>query len=167
MKIIINYNEYDNIVKDILNNKEFKKIEYCPHHKTNRLEHSKRVSLYAYKVCKILNLDYVSAARGGLLHDFFLNSYTSSNGYKLMRNHPLIALNKAKKYFKLNQKEKNIISSHMFPLNIKNRPKYRESFIVSMIDKIICVYEKTLGYVNDFNFKMGKFAIYIFLFMFT
>ena len=78
MKIDINNYEYNEIIKDILNSREFKKIEACPHHKINRLEHSKRVSYFSYKVCKSLNLDYVSAARAGLLHDFFLNKYNNN-----------------------------------------------------------------------------------------
>jgi len=167
MKIDIYNEEYNTIIEDILKNKEFKKISNCKHHKTTRLEHSKRVSMTAYKICKKLNLDYVSAARGGLLHDFFLNDYANENGYKLIKNHPKIALRNSRKHFKLNKKEENIIVSHMFPLNLKIIPKYKESYIVSFIDKVIGVYEKSYGYLKEFNFKLGKFAIYIFLFMFT
>ena len=50
MKIDFDNYEYKEIVKDILNNREFKKIELCPHHKINRLVHSKRVSYYSYKI---------------------------------------------------------------------------------------------------------------------
>lgn len=70
MKLELNDFEYNDLVEDILANKEFRKLENFIHHKTDRLEHSKRVSLYSYKICKMLKLDYVSAARGGLLHDF-------------------------------------------------------------------------------------------------
>ena len=37
MKIDFNNYEYNEIVYDIINNREFKKIEVCPHHKGNRL----------------------------------------------------------------------------------------------------------------------------------
>ena len=57
--------EYNAIVKDILDNREFKKLEGYKHHRINRFEHWKRVSFYAYKFCKKLLLDYVSASRGG------------------------------------------------------------------------------------------------------
>ena len=60
MKIDFNNYEYNEIVYDIINNREFKKIELCPHHKGNRLEHSKRVSYISYRICKVFNLDYVS-----------------------------------------------------------------------------------------------------------
>ena len=56
MKIDINDYEYKEIIKNIITNREFKKLETCPHHKSNRLEHSKRVSYYSYKVCKILKI---------------------------------------------------------------------------------------------------------------
>ena len=65
----------------------------------------------------------MSAARGGLLHDFFTNSYKDSKKGNLMKNHPKIASNNATKHFNINDKEKNIIESHMFPLNIKAKPK--------------------------------------------
>ena len=161
MKIDFDNYEYKEIVKDILNNREFKKIELCPHHKINRLVHSKRVSYYSYKICKKLGFDYVSAARGGLLHDFFLNKYNTKNSRKLLISHPSIALNNAKKHFVLSDKEKNIIKCHMFPVSISVFPKYRES----LVDKVMWFYEKVTGYSKEINYNLGKAAIYVFLFL--
>lgn len=167
MKIDYDNYEYNLLVDDILENKEFKKLEEYVHHKTTRLEHSKRVSFYAYKICKKMNLDYISAARGGLLHDFFFDKYTLKNTKSLIGSHPKKALETATGYFELNDKEANIIESHMFPINMKNKPKYKESIIVSLVDKIACVYEKSVGYKSAFNFKMGSTFIYMFLFLFS
>ena len=167
MKLELNDFEYNDLVEDILANKEFRKLENFIHHKTDRLEHSKRVSLYSYKICKMLKLDYVSAARGGLLHDFFFDKYQGKSSTSLMKNHPKIALRNAKKYFKINKIEANIIESHMYPLNIRCKPKYAESYVVSTIDKISCLYEKSIGYTNEICFKVGKRAIYMFLFLFS
>ena len=164
MKIDFDNYEYKEIVKDILNNREFKKIELCPHHKINRLVHSKRVSYYSYKICKKLGFDYVSAARGGLLH-FFLNKYNTKNSRKLLISHPSIALNNAKKHFVLSDKEKNIIKCHMFPVSISVFPKYRESVVVSLVDKVMWFYEKVTGYSKEINYNLGKAAIYVFLFL--
>ena len=61
------------IVEDILENDEFNKLETIEHHGTNRLTHSKRVSYYSYEICKKLHIDYIAAARAGLLHDFFIS----------------------------------------------------------------------------------------------
>lgn len=165
MKIDINNYEYNDIVKDILSNREFKKIETCPHHKINRLEHSKRVSYYSYKLCKYLNLDYMASARAGLLHDFFLNKYNNESSLNLLTNHPRIASFNARKHFTLSDKEINIIESHMFPVNIKVLPKYKESVVVSMVDKVAWLYEKVTGYSKEINYSLGKTAIYIFLFL--
>ena len=153
----MNKEEYNIIIKDILSNDKVLELDNHIHHKTTRLTHSKRVSYYSYLVCKKLNLDYVSTARGGL----FLNSYSDEKSYKLLKNHPLIAYKNASKYFKLNNKEKNIIESHMFPINIKYIPKYKESYIVSIVDKIVGVYEKIVGYTNEIKILTSNKIVYI------
>lgn len=136
------YNEYNNITKDILENKEFNKLELEKHHGTNRMIHSKRVSYNTYKICKLLGLDYIAAARAGLLHDFFFYEKNSKqkDRFKLIFNHPTIALENAKKLFYLNDKEQDIIVSHMFPIG-PSIPKYIETWIISIVDKIIATYE--------------------------
>jgi len=130
------------IVEDIIKNEEFNKLETIEHHGTNRLKHSKRVSYYSYEVCKKLHLDYIAAARAGLLHDFFLsdNERTKKDRIISFFTHPKKALENANKYFELSDKEQNIIKSHMFPTNI-TLPKYLESWIVSTVDKIVGTYE--------------------------
>lgn len=155
--------EYNEIVKDILNNREFKKLEGYSHHSTNRLDHSMRVSFYSYKMCKKLGLDYVSAARGGLLHDFFLNTYQKNSRNSLLINHPKLALYNSKKHFKLNEVEIDIIKSHMFPVNVKIIPKYNESFVITFIDKLACVYERIIGCKGSINYRLYKTFIYLFL----
>ena len=155
--------EYKKIISDILNNREFKKIENYKHHSTNRLEHSLRVSFYSYKICKKIGLDYKSAARGGLLHDFFLNTYKDSIKRKLLQNHPYIALYNANKHFKLNDTEKDIIKSHMFPVNTKTVPKYKESYIITFVDKIACIYERYIGCKSKAEFGMIKVIMYMLL----
>lgn len=101
----------------------------------------------------------------GLLHDFFLNKYNTKNSRKLLISHPSIALNNAKKHFVLSDKEKNIIKCHMFPVSISVFPKYRESIVVSLVDKVMWFYEKVTGYSKEINYNLGKAAIYVFLFL--
>lgn len=134
--------EYNLLVEDILENEEFNKLETIEHHGTNRLKHSQRVSYYSYEICKMLHLDYVSAARAGLLHDFFLSEKerTKKQRFISVFTHPKKALKKAQEHFELNYLEQNIIECHMFPLNI-TLPKYLESWIVSTVDKIVGTYE--------------------------
>lgn len=145
------YSEYDILVKDILSNEEFNKIEDMPHHGTTRLIHSKRVSYYSYIICKILRLNYVAAARGGLLHDFFFNTKKNKKrtGVISLFVHPRKALKNANKIAYLSPIEQNIIVSHMFPLGM-DLPIYLESWIVSLVDKVVGTYE----YIEKFSIQM-------------
>ena len=54
--------------------------------------------------------------------------------------HPKFACRNASSMFKLNNKEKDIIISHMFPVNYRI-PKYAESWLVSFVDKGVATYE--------------------------
>lgn len=134
--------EYLNIVKDILNHEEFLKLKNYFHHNSSIYDHVLDVSYVAYKICKYLQLDYVSAARGGLLHDFFLYDWRNHDLPDLAKekfhglHHPGIALLNSEKYFSLNEIEKDIIVKHMWPLTLIP-PRYRESFIVTFTDKYI------------------------------
>jgi uncharacterized protein len=89
-----------------------------------------------------LKLDYQSAARGALLHDFFLYDWRNHDVPDLPAGkfhgieHPKIALANAKKHFVLNDIEKDIVRKHMWPLTLVP-PKYKESFIVSFADKYL------------------------------
>ena len=49
--------------------------------------------------------------------------------------HPRTALENACKYFNLNEIEKDIIEKHMWPLTLRKVPKYKESVVVTMVDK--------------------------------
>ena len=133
---------YNILIEDILENEEFLKLENIEHHGTSRLKHSKRVSYYSYKICKSIHIDYISAARAGLLHDFFFSENKNSkiDRIKSLFIHPKKALENSNTYFELNDLEQNIIISHMFPLYI-TLPQYLESWIVSIVDKVVGTYE--------------------------
>lgn len=138
-------NTYYDIVKDILDNEEYQQLKYIKHHGLDRLEHNKRVSYYSYLVAKILHLDYESTARAGILHDFFLDANvdtTIKEKLDLLERHPKKSLNNALKYFELNEKEQNIILSHMFPVVPAYVPKYLESWIVDFVDDWVGIGER-------------------------
>lgn len=139
--------EYYSLVSDILEHKEVLKMkDFIQHGQTNCYEHCLNVSYYSYLICKKLGLDAKSAARGGMLHDLFLYDWhlQDSSNVPLFKkhafSHPYIALKNAKKYFNLNRKEKDIIVKHMWPVTII-LPKYKESYIITLVDKICCVAE--------------------------
>lgn len=137
--------QYLTKVNDILENKEFQKMESILHHEGNRLNHSIRVSYYSYLLAKTLKLDSDKVARAALLHDFFLEENegaTKKEKARTMLNHPEYALKNSKKYFELSPLEEDIILSHMFPVG-KHVPKYFESWMVDIIDDIASIYEKS------------------------
>ena len=158
-------NEFLEIVSDIMMNAEVQKLKFYKHHYGyTRFEHSLSVSYYSYIVCKFLHLDYKSIARAGLLHDLFF--YDCEN--KLTRpkkhiiKHPSIAFENAQKLFTLNDKEKDIILKHMWPLTFVP-PKYLESFIITFVDKYCALIEwlnycgyKILNYYSFYT-KRGYF----------
>ena len=134
--------EYINIVKDILENNNFKKLLEIEHHGMTRFDHLVKISYHSYKVAKKLNFRYVDVARGGLLHDFFLDGNERTNLKKFTDTftHPKRALKTAKNNFQINDIQANIIISHMFPFYL-SIPKYKESILVNVVDKIIGGYE--------------------------
>ena len=80
--------------------------------------------------------------RGALLHDFFMYDWHDPGNLRLMHGftHAKEALCNARKQFELNDVECDVIKKHMFPLNIA-LPKYRETVLVSLADKISAVLE--------------------------
>lgn len=138
--------EYKKIVAPIMSNEEFKnKMNSIKHHDSTRLNHMLKVSYKSYKIAKMLKLDYADVARAGLLHDYYLESVYDQETIKdkvalYTVNHPKEAVDNAKKTFGINEKEEDIIRTHMFPVDIKV-PKYAESWIVSFVDKGVSTVE--------------------------
>lgn len=137
--------EYNSIVEDILNHEDFQKTKDINHHGLNRYDHSLRVSYYSYKIAKKLHIGYEEVARAGLLHDFFLvnsKDITIKEKMNTLVNHPKYAKAYSEKFFDLNDKEKDIIVSHMFPIAPTRIPKYAESWLVDLVDDYVAVREQ-------------------------
>lgn len=154
--------EYKKIVKEILRNNEFKKMYYIEHHGISRWEHLLRISYYSYLIAKKLHFDYKSVARGALLHDFYLDGDERTKKRKFLDtfSHPKKALETSISIFKVNKLEQNIIVSHMFPI-YPILPRYKESILVDLVDKIIGSYELIKEYHYKFLYRFN------FLFIFT
>lgn len=134
-------NEYLSIIDNIMNNEEFKQMENIKHHNTTRMNHLIKVSYNSYKVAKMFNLDYKDVARAGLLHDFYTEEVNKCDKIKdkvllFSTKHPENAVENSMRNFELSEKEINIIKTHMFPIDYKV-PKYAESWIVSIVDKVV------------------------------
>lgn len=134
--------KFMSVANPIVNHKEFIKTKSIIHHGDTRFNHSLRVAYIAYKISNFIGCDTTSVIRGGTLHDFFLvrddkNIVTST---KMFINHPTIAKENAMNYFGINEKEQNIIESHMFPVSTI-APKSKEAWIVTLSDKLVALFE--------------------------
>ena len=141
----VSYSDFENIIRDLAKSQVILSMEqFTQHSNVTCFEHSMRVSYSSYRVCKYLGLDYQSAARGGLLHDFFLYDWHIKNQRKGLHGftHPHVALKNATEHFNLNDTEKDIIEKHMWPLTTR-LPKSKESLVVSIVDKYCSFMEIT------------------------
>ena len=137
--------EFQRLTFEISTHREFLKLQSFYHHTHHIYDHVLRVSYLSYSFAKIFGLDYISSARGGLLHDFFLYDWRERKAQDTKKSlhgeeHPYIALSNAKQFFSVNKKEEDIILKHMFP-KTKLVPSYAESFVVSLMDKVSTIWE--------------------------
>ena len=161
--------EFMQIINDIANNSTVQEMKnFRQHYDTLCYEHCLEVSYISYLICKKLKLDYTSAARAGLLHDLFLYNWRDSKKKLNLKRyhafiHPEIALENSLKLFNLNDKEQDIIVKHMWPVTLFKIPKYKESFIITLVDKYSALKSSRDYYCNMLGKKnIVKYA-YIFL----
>ena len=133
---LCNVTDY-NLVKNLLKN-------YKQHGDTSVWEHSRNVAYKCYVVAKYLEkkyfieFDYDKLIVGAYLHDFFLYDWHEKDechkwhGFK----HPRLAAKNAKKMFNIDDDEKLIIETHMWPLTFTKFPKSKEAMLVCLIDKV-------------------------------
>lgn len=137
--------EYLDCISDLICNEKVKAMKsFMQHGETDCMAHSLYVSYISYLACRRLGFDFRSAARGGLLHDFFLYDWHREKPYKGLHGfrHPGIALKNADRYFSLNKLEKEIIIRHMWPMTIIP-PVHKEAYVVLMADKYCSFMEST------------------------
>ena len=140
-----NYKLLESFASDILNNKKYiSQKEYMQHGKVSVYDHTINVALMSIKIAKKLKVkvDYKTLVRGCLLHDYFLYDWhVYDKSHRLHGfHHARVAMINAKRDFDLNKIEENMIYTHMFPLNLRI-PKYKESIILCLSDKICAVKE--------------------------
>ncbi len=154
--------EFVEIIKDLMTNETVQKMkDYKQHYDTSCFEHCRNVAYYSYLICRKYNLDYVSVARAGMLHDLFLYDWRQrQDGRKGLHafTHPKTALENASKLFSLNEKECDIILKHMWPLTIKF-PKYKESYVITLVDKYCALEESIKAYKSKRSIqKLYRYA---------
>lgn len=136
---INNREQFNKIVEDILNDPDVQALsELTQHHSISRLDHSVYVAYLSFLWCRRMGYDHVAAARAGLLHDFHFGK--DEEGIKRLWRHPHKALQNANDKYELSEVEQDIIVKHMWPLSRK-MPSHKETYVVSMTDKICAVME--------------------------
>jgi len=154
--------EYMTLIEDLIDNEELRKLdEITHHHHTTRFKHSLFVSYVSFKIAKQLNLNTRAIARAGLLHDFFLEGREEISEMKAGSHnyvHPKLALENARKITEISDLEEDIILKHMFLTTKCAFPRYRESFIVTTIDKYCAIAEVTQPSRNSVKTAVSTIA---------
>ena len=154
------------IISDMIENNTVKQMnDFKQHYETTCFEHCLVASYYCYLLCKKFNLDYISCSRAAMVHDLFLYDWRKrQNGRKGLHafTHPQTAYENASKLFDLNEKEKDIILKHMWPVTLA-LPKYKESYILTLVDKYCALNESYQEIFNRFCQKKVFRYAYVFL----
>ena len=163
---IYSNDEFIQMIDDLLNNDTVKQMKnFRQHYETSCFDHCLIASYYCYLYGKKFNLDYVSCARAAMLHDLFLYDWRKKQDDRKGLHaftHPKTAYKNASKLFDLNEKEKDIILKHMWPVTIA-LPKYKESYLLTLIDKYCALNESYQEIYNRFcQKKLFRYA-YVFL----
>lgn len=163
---IYSNDEFIQMIDDLLNNDTVKQMKnFRQHYETSCFDHCLIASYYCYLYGKKFNLDYVSCARAAMLHDLFLYDWRKKQDDRKGLHaftHPKTAYKNASKLFALNEKEKDIILKHMWPVTI-SFPKYKESYLLTLVDKYCALNESYQEIYNRFcQKKLFRYA-YVFL----
>ena len=133
--------------KDILDSKSIQIQKQCLQHgKRTVFEHSLAVALMCLTINEFLHLKLNERRliRGALLHDYFLYDWHVKDKSHHLHGfrHPYFALENARKEYELDPVLEDMIVKHMFPL-IPIPPKYKESWVLCIADKI-CASKETI-----------------------
>ena len=140
--------KFQNIIKELVENKTVQEMKnFRQHYETTCFDHCYTVSYYCYLICKKYNLDYISAARAGMLHDLFLYDWRVRQPERKGLHaftHGRTACKNASELFDLNEKEKDMIIKHMWPVTTQ-LPSSLEGLILTFVDK----YKEVLSKYKD------------------
>lgn len=148
--------EFLDCILNILNSPKFQELSnFSQHLNTNRFQHCLNVSYYSFIWAKKLGINCKSAARAGLLHDFFLyDHHQIKSPQNHIFYHPKVAIKNSLSITKLSKQEFDAIINHMWPL-CESMPKYKISYIVTFADKYCSVleifyqtYKKTKAFIK-------------------
>lgn len=144
------YTEIEEYAGDILNSPKYLLTKnYCQHGSISVYDHCLSVAMLALKMANESGwkVDKESLIRGCLLHDYFLYDWHADEKWHSLHGftHAKRAMKNAQHDFGLNKIEQNMIFSHMFPLNLTHFPRYKESILLCVADKICGSFETIDG----------------------
>ena len=158
--------EFQEIIYPLITNETVKQMKnFRQHYETSCFEHCYTVAYYCYLICKKYNLDYHSATRAAMLHDLFLYDWRKrQEGRKGLHafTHGKTACENACKLFDLNEKEKDMIIKHMWPVTI-DLPKSLEGLILTFVDKYCAMSESFEVMQSQLFMKKAFRYAYLFL----
>ena len=136
-------NQFCRVLATLERDPQVRRMEQYTQHKGNpTLRHCHNVAVTSFRMAQRLGwrIDETAMARGALLHDFHLYTREKKDWKHLFR-HPRLALRNAEELFSLSKKEKNIITSHMWPLTVLSVPRSKEALLVMLADKYCALRE--------------------------
>lgn len=136
---------------DILDSDNFNSTKrHLQHGSMTVHKHCMDVAIYSLLLNKKLGLkcNKHDLIRGALLHDYFLYDWHDKEYLSQRKRlhgfwHPGIALRNAEKEYELNNRQREIIRKHMWPLTVVP-PTCREAWVVTAADKY-CSLMETVG----------------------
>lgn len=158
--------EFQEIIKEFINHETVQEMKnYKQHYETTCFDHCYMAAYYCYLICKKYHLDYQSATRAAMLHDLFLYDWRvrqpDRKGFHAF-THGKKACENACKLFCLNEKEKDIIIKHMWPVTIEF-PKSIEGFVLTLVDKYCAMSESFDVFQSRLFMKQPLRYAYVFL----
>lgn len=141
--------EYLTLVGDLLDAPEVVALHHYRHHRTTRHQHVLNVSWYSFLMARRLHMDAAATARAGLLHDLYYYNFRDWQSTKRhhIYHHPQQALDNASLLTDISPIEADVILNHMWPMSPR-RPRYKETYLISCIDKYCCVLELAAGAIS-------------------
>lgn len=146
--------DFNKLIEEYATHPKVVEMKKYSHHGINRYDHSYRVAYHTYIITKKVKLNYKSATKAAMLHDFFYSEVQDKGSVKRLRSHPNYAVINAKKHFNINEMEEDIISKHMFPITF-SPPKYIEGWIVDLVDDYVSIYERLLSIFRSLKFGLN------------
>ena len=121
---------------------------FLQHGAVSVFEHSVNVACLCLWLAFLMKctVNYGALVKGALLHDYFLYDWHVPDASHRLHGftHPGQAVKNAERDFGLSVIERDMIRTHMFPMT-PVPPRYRESRILCMADKIAAAQETAAG----------------------